>query len=67
MTIFSILKYPISNIPTQEELEALPISVFEEWRKFVLDNHHKDWYSTTISVGVLRLMIYDIDENMDVE
>ena len=62
MSLFSTLKYPISDIPTQEELNNLPADVALQWCDFVLDNNNKSWYSTKISVGVLRLMIYDIDE-----
>lgn len=67
MTLFDVIRYPISDKPTVEELEALPTDVFMTWRDFVLDNQHRDWYTLKISVGVLRLMICDIDENMDEE
>ena len=67
MSIFSTIKYPISDIPTLEELYALPIDVTEAWCDFVLDNNNKPWYSTEISVGVLRMMIFDIDEELDKE
>ena len=65
MSIFSTIKYQISDIPTQEELNNLPQDVVLQWCDFVLKNNNKSWYSTAISVGVLRLMIYDIDENVD--
>lgn len=31
MTIFDVIKYPISDCPTKEELEALPVAVYAKW------------------------------------
>jgi hypothetical protein len=33
MTIFDVLRYPISEVPTLEELEALPGELFNRWVK----------------------------------
>jgi hypothetical protein len=65
MSVFSTLRYPISDIPTTQELLDIPPSVCEAWCNFVLENNSKPWYSTKVSVGVLRLMIYNIDEEKD--
>ena len=31
MTLFSSIKYPISNPPTQAELDALPEKIYKSW------------------------------------
>jgi hypothetical protein len=31
MSLFDVLKYPISNPPTLQELEALPVVIFDRW------------------------------------
>jgi hypothetical protein len=31
MTIFHVIKYPISNPPTESELNKLPIEIYGEW------------------------------------
>lgn len=36
MTIFHSLKYPISDPPTREELQALPKEIFEEWCQHII-------------------------------
>ena len=33
MTIFDTIRYPISDIPTVEQLEALPSTLFRRWAK----------------------------------
>jgi hypothetical protein len=32
MTIFNVIKYPVSYPPKLEEIEALPPSLFRRWR-----------------------------------
>jgi hypothetical protein len=32
MSIFAVIKYPISNCPTVEELAALPKDLFDTWK-----------------------------------
>lgn len=34
MTIFDTIRYPVSDLPTLEQLEAIPESIYVEWRKF---------------------------------
>ena len=31
MTIFDVIRYPISNPPTKEEFEALPADLYRNW------------------------------------
>lgn len=38
MTLFSIIKYPLSHPPTEEELSALPEEVFADWCYQVVAN-----------------------------
>lgn len=35
MTIFDTLRYPISNLPTEAELTALPNDLYSNWLNFV--------------------------------
>ena len=56
MSIFDILRYPISNPPTVEELRALPFGLFDhwvsisDWRKLDVGSVSADlvaaWYKT---------------------
>jgi hypothetical protein len=39
MTIFDTLRYPISELPTKEELAALPVELFSQW---VWQSHWSD-------------------------
>jgi len=34
MTIFDTIKYPVSDLPTLEQLEAIPESIYIEWRTY---------------------------------
>ena len=31
MSLFDTIKYPISDPPTEEELRALPVNLFNQW------------------------------------
>lgn len=31
MTIFDVIRYPISDVPTKEQLQALPPRLFRRW------------------------------------
>ena len=31
MTIFDVIRYPISDFPTEAELEALPKDLYDKW------------------------------------
>lgn len=53
MTIFHVIKYPISTPPTVEEFEALPSEFFTEWKTdmgFTLEascDVVMSWYATS--------------------
>ncbi len=32
MSLFDVLRYPISDIPTIEQIDAIPIALFERWK-----------------------------------
>ena len=56
MTIFHVLKYPISDYPSEQELDDLPESVFKEWAaSFQIHSAHNPW--TT------NLVLFTMDEN----
>lgn len=42
MSLFDTIKYPISDIPTVEELEAIPPNI---WWKYVKSKENADRYS----------------------
>jgi len=46
MSVLMTIKYPVSNPPTLEQLEAIPKEVFSKW----LDTIFYHWYSTPKSV-----------------
>jgi hypothetical protein len=31
MSLFDVLRYPISNFPTREEIDNLPAAIYNEW------------------------------------
>ena len=41
MTIFDVIRYPISDPPQTEELAALPLDLYWDW----IQNHTRDWRS----------------------
>jgi hypothetical protein len=41
MSLFDVLRYPISLPPTEEELDALPVKLFHSWT----DNVECHWYT----------------------
>jgi len=45
MTIFDVIRYPISIPPTEEELEALPRELFNKWTLKVNFSTGADPYS----------------------
>ncbi len=53
MSLFDVLRYPISNAPTRHELKSLPNDLFVQWRHQTIweqGNNHKtpegigEWY-----------------------
>jgi hypothetical protein len=72
MSIFDVIKYPISEPPTKEELEALPDDLYNYWcvREFGYSysrntiHRYLSGYnpSNVIMIKQLRQMIEDYDE-----
>ena len=75
MSLFDVLRYPISDHPTKEEFEALPKDLFEQWTNAVywhsdyanpkcLETAYSDkGYAPFLKdLLVLRNMIKDYDE-----
>ena len=76
MGVFDVLRYPISDLPTAEELAALPKDIYDEWTKVAWDGVYytptstADWYKGFKDKGlnfqhgtitILRKMIKDYD------
>lgn len=50
MSLFDILRYPISDSPTATELSALPTNLFEDWRSNTGWQEHGN-YKTPVLIG----------------
>jgi len=77
MSLFDVIRYPISNPPTKEELWALPPDLFNEWKKSVgwknvrgvtpgyVEAYYKEFNSDEAykldNIRLLRKMIKDYD------
>ena len=74
MTIFDVIRYPISIPPTEEELEAVPKIIFNKWRddiglhsKFQPSDFVR-WYNNGMDnvyvneITQLKQMIADYDD-----
>lgn len=70
MSLFDVIRYPISDHPTKEQLDALPTELFNKW---CYDNYYKVYTTTQMSnylqyfatdkgVYALRKLIRDCDE-----
>jgi len=33
MSLFDVIRYPVSDIPTEEELAKIPYDIIREWKK----------------------------------
>ena len=42
MSLFDVIKYPISNPPTELELSRIPKKVYQDWVYFDMRFHHID-------------------------
>lgn len=62
MSLFHVLKYPVSDPPTMEELAALPHPILQQWAEFVYENNSRAWYTTELGTGVLRHMIQGYED-----
>jgi hypothetical protein len=65
MSLFDVIKYPISDVPTNDELCAIPPIVFLDWRDWVKANCNKKWYKPGLSTIKLRLMLAEYDAEGD--
>ncbi len=76
MSLFDILRYPISDSPTVEQLKALPTELYREWLKSAnfapdrWDCNDVIWYfsvhpnHTAHDIKLLREMIEEYDESL---
>ncbi len=78
MSLFDVIRYPISDSPTLEQLKALPEDLYTVWIKrahFIPENwSHKDivWYyrpdrrtiNSDKEIKLLRQMIEEYDESL---
>lgn len=62
MSLFHVLKYPISNPPSIEEMLALPKPIMECWIEFIHENNSRPWYTPELSVDILRYMLQDYED-----
>jgi hypothetical protein len=74
MTVFDVLRYPISSPPTVEELEALPEDLYYEWistsvwRGYPLRNdraHIAIWYINSYVSETRRYKFGCDEEDLD--
>jgi hypothetical protein len=52
MSLFDVIKYPISDIPTVEELEALPKDIWDKW----IDE--SSWGGPDYKNGRLKILLW---------
>ena len=76
MTIFDSIRYPISDIPTTEQLEALPPRLYYRWvdsqGRFVQNPtpeqlaafFQQNPFAAAAEVKILRAMILDYDDDL---
>lgn len=65
MSLFDVIKYPVSDIPTGDEMLALPPTIFLDWMDWVRDNCNRPWYTTTSGAEKLRKMLAEYDVQGD--
>jgi hypothetical protein len=59
MSIFDVIRYPISWPPTIEELESIPTPLYDAWYKKV--NTYEDFRNYKEKIQVLRDIIKEYD------
>lgn len=52
MSLFDVIRYPISDPPTPEELEALPGEIFNRWV------HTSDWCDVPRTSAIVPSRLY---------
>ena len=69
MGLFDVLRYPISDQPTVEELAALPRDLYNVWRTsvgwYVATNESKVKYYSEAPVHVDILMLREMIKNYE--
>lgn len=66
MSLFDVLRYPISDAPTAEELTALPTKLFRKWRR-ITEWENRGNYKTPGLIGEwytsrdLTLLVHEIE------
>ena len=78
MTIFDSIRYPISDLPTEEELAAIPRRIYYRWIKKMWKyklsqcppslvaewaSNRRDMPTTTEALSVLRKLIQEYEPN----
>lgn len=67
MTVFDVIRYPISMPPTMEELAACPKDVFHEWQAehfgmvgfgIATATLHNMWYGSAFRIADIELAEY---------
>lgn len=59
MSLFDVIKYPISAPASVEEMIALPPEVFNKWRNWLQNNWAKDGYTIEMGTAELRRMLLE--------
>ncbi len=59
MSLFDVIKYPVSNPPTSEQLNALPDAIYNKWRTWWLTTPIDTPMRAPISVKYLRNFILE--------
>lgn len=77
MSIFSVIKYPLSNPPTQEQLDSIPRELFDHWAFSTIMYHKLTPTNLVMAINPcfwpelstyeydmerLKKMIFEIDE-----
>ncbi len=62
MSLFDVIKYPISDEPTNEQIKALPNDIFAKWYDWWLYNPTTTPVWSPNSVKYLRNLILEYQE-----
>lgn len=68
MSLFTIIKYPISDCPTREELAALPKRVYKKWLKAVgFDVNNDMWTQPLYMAEFYNERLECVDTKHDIQ
>jgi hypothetical protein len=66
MSVFMMIKYPISMPPTREELGALPHVIFKQWMSEIIGDELSERLSTDTVADIMKKTgIEDIRDSVD--